>query len=495
MTKFTKTNEVIEGANRIPSKEAHIYVSILEDSSAIYLENSLDEEGAGKEVHWSKYQIKETDMRIKTATFSSPQYLDLTLGKHVVLIASIYHENFSGVILSCEFDEKNQIYNYQCQDWSRNYMMKASYQIVTCRMIHLLRLILVHNKVNKSSKLELTADELNKFSEVLSGLRPVDDYAQERWGSIVKYNPINEFYNLLIKEKPLIEIFRDLIYGCGAYIDLWFNDRGVLQVEPYQKDDFFNTGLHLLKPEAIDNKFKFDVTNILTGATVRNSEDKTDIGKQYWNETLVAFFGYINTTNSSKDVYVALGNTVADTTKSTSSNSTTASNPFKGRKIWINADNGSDSMKNQVANKLKSKGYTVHVGRTCSNCHYEDYSNVGKDYVYITMYNGFCAGTVQEAYSSSIQNKLKNKNVQLVIMFDTQGWTNPQGMKPYRYGDFTGYTAHRAWDDNFSSGDPTIKSVGSWFKNKGAIYCAYPNADGLVEQFEAGGYFKWKENK
>ena len=68
---------------------------------------------------FTKFQIKETDLRVKTATFSSPTYVDLTTGQYCILLLSPYHENFGGVILSVEYDEDNDLYNYQCQDWSR----------------------------------------------------------------------------------------------------------------------------------------------------------------------------------------------------------------------------------------------------------------------------------------------------------------------------------------------------------------------------------------
>ena len=48
----------------------------------------------------------------------------------------------------------------------------------------------------------------------------------------------------------------------------------------------------------------------------------------------------------------------------------------------------------------------------------------------------------------------------------------------------------RAWDDNFSSSDPSINNVSSWLKSNNAIYCANPTAEGIVNQFLAGGYFK-----
>ena len=167
-------------------------------------------------------------------------------------------------------------------------------------------------------------------------------------------------------------------------------------------------------------------------------------------------------------------------------------NPYgkKAKKVWINSDIGSDDMKNAVARLLRHNGWTVHVGETDSNAHYKDYFSVTKDYqAYITLYNGFCAGTVREAYSSYIQNTLNKKDVTLVIMWDTRNWVNPDGMGPYRYGDFTGYDAARAWDDNFSVYDPAIDDVAGWLKGHGAVYCAHPSADGLVTQFLTGGYF------
>ena len=78
------------------------------------------------------------------------------------------------------------------------------------------------------------------------------------------------------------------------------------------------------------------------------------------------------------------------------------------------------------------------------------------------------------------------------MIFDTRTWTDPKGMKPYRYGDFTGYNAGRAWDDNFSSSDPSIKNVMEWLKKNNAIWCASPSVDGVLEQFLAGGYLKYK---
>ena len=78
----------------------------------------------GIPVIYTKYDIKETDFRIKTASFTSPTFYDLTTGKYAVLIQSKYHENFGGILLDVEYDEDKGLYTYQCQDWSRQYISK-----------------------------------------------------------------------------------------------------------------------------------------------------------------------------------------------------------------------------------------------------------------------------------------------------------------------------------------------------------------------------------
>ncbi|WP_407424669.1 hypothetical protein, partial [Methanobrevibacter sp.] len=242
--------------------------------------------------------------------------------------------------------------------------------------------------------------------------------------------------------------------------------------------------------------FKVKVTDSETGKAVANSKVLLTLnGKSYVATTDKNGVASITTAAVSMGSYKVTmkhAGTIARYEPTTISEKVTVTYTGKARKVWINADNGSDAMKNAVANLLRKKGWTVHVGETGSNAHYTDYFKVTSDYqYYITLYNGFCAGTVREAYSSSIQNTLKSKGVQLVIMWDTQDWTNPQGMKPYRYGDFTGYNAARAWDDNFSVNDPSINNVAAWLKSNNAFYCASPTADGLVAQFLAGGYFEY----
>ena len=166
-------------------------------------------------------------------------------------------------------------------------------------------------------------------------------------------------------------------------------------------------------------------------------------------------------------------------------------NPFglPDKKVFIDADGGSDAMKWKLANALKDAGWEVLVGDTYSNAHYEDYYNVPENYVLVNIYNGFCAGTIRELASARIQNLLNSKNVVCVPVFETADWTNPQGMAPYRYGDFSGYSAGRAWDDYFSSDDPSISDVDQFLYSNNIKYCASPTVEGIMYQFMHGGYF------
>ena len=104
----------------VPTKIGKILVCHVQDlpNPNIYI---IRWKGA-PEFRYTKYNIKETDMRIKTATFTSPNYIDLTTGMYHVLISSPYHENFAGVILDVEYDKDTGLYNYQCQDYSRMYI-------------------------------------------------------------------------------------------------------------------------------------------------------------------------------------------------------------------------------------------------------------------------------------------------------------------------------------------------------------------------------------
>ena len=455
-----------------------------------------------KEILWSKYQIKESDFRVKTMSFTSPQYIDLTTGIYGVLISSPYHPNFSGVILSVDYDEDTKLYSYHCQDWSRFYQSKFEAIFSTQTIYHTLRYLITRGGLSGSKPHK--SKDLDKWRDMISGLKSIELFDQKALGNIVSGNPMKTKPHIIMRDKSFIDAIRDLTIGTMRYADVWFNDKGVIQIEPLSRNDWYNTGLVLSDDEFMNRKFKFDTTNAITRVIV--SGTKYSLGKAYSSEDLLgldlsAFFGSISAgLSSSNDTTVIKGNNKSTTnatanTNTSNSNASKNGNPFnnKSKKVWINADNGSDGMKSELIRLLENDGWYVHDGGTGSNTHYSDYWNVSSNYsVYVTVYNGFCAGTIREAYSSSIQNELKGKGVELVVVFDTREWTNPQGMKPYRYGDFSGYSASRAWDDNFSASNPAIHNVSDFFKSNNAKYCANPTASGIMAQFRAGGYFASK---
>ena len=171
-------------------------------------------------------------------------------------------------------------------------------------------------------------------------------------------------------------------------------------------------------------------------------------------------------------------------------------NPFGlyGKNVWIDADGGSDAIKWKIAEALKAEGWNVYVGDTDPNAHWEDYHNAKPGYVLINIYNGFCAGTMREMVTTSwIQNMLDTKHVVCVPIWDTELWT--EGMSPYRYGDFSGYSAKRAWDDDFSVIDPSIDDVDEFFRFYDVDYCAYNTVQGIIDQFLAGGYYRYHGEK
>ena len=103
-------------------------------------------------IPYTKYTIKETDFRVKTATFTTPQYLDLTTGQYYVLISSKYHENFAGIVLENEFDEETALYTYQCQDWTRKWINKFEGIYKNIQLYKLLRVMISNGVLTNKKK-------------------------------------------------------------------------------------------------------------------------------------------------------------------------------------------------------------------------------------------------------------------------------------------------------------------------------------------------------
>ena len=392
-------------------------------------------------IYWQKYQIKETDMRQKTATFTSNLNLDLTTGVYCVLISSAFHENFSGLILKKTFNENTGLYDYQCQDWSRQYQSKFELIANSVTVYRLMQILLTRGGITGKGK--VTSQMLKYHKDILSGLRPAYLYEPEIWENDKTSNPMKVKRTLIIRDTSYIDAIRDLIFGSGAYIDLYFNDNGVLQIKPFNKNDWLSGGLVLTTPELMKREFTFDTTNILTNVIVTGTDFNTGkllTSKELTGLNLSAFFGSltgsISTSNSSNDTNVTTSNKTT-TTKTTKKEGS-------GIHVYMNTDNigtvASDKkLMNDIAKLLRKRGYTVTVGGVGSMTHYNDITKVKKNGIYFTLYGGRCAGTLKEqCYSSHYHNILKKRNARMVVGFYQRKLTD--AFLP------------KAHDDNFSGG-------------------------------------------
>ena len=441
-----------------------------------------------KPIYWDKYQIKETDMRVKTATFTSPNKIDLTDGQYRVLITCKGHENFGGIIISDEYDEDTGLYNYQCQDFSRLYQSKFNLMAKNVKIYNLVRYLITQGGIPYNKK--ATKKQLKKYKKILSGLRPAHQYEQKYYGSTIKFNPMTQKISVKIKDKSWIQALRDVLYGTGAYIDIYFDIYGVLHVAPYHKKDLFNSGLHIAPREIASRKFKFDTTNIITGVVYEyNGKFGNYSSSQLVGMDLTAFFGNI------KDSVTSNTETKKKTNDKKSNNTvSTKDNPYgnKKKKIWIGADGGSGGFTQEICRLLEKAGWYVHYSGEGANVHYNDYFNVTSDYQILAIVdNGVCCTTIKEAYESSdCAPELKRKGVIPMFMFDSRDWHDPKKRGPNRYGNFKGTVVHTAYDD--PSGYCQVMKVDEFFRKHKAVYCASPTAKGMVDMFLKGGYYASK---
>lgn len=387
-------------------------------------------------IPFSKFQIKESDMRVKTASFTSNTYLDLTTGLYAIYIVSLYHENFAGVILSVD-DNDDGTYTYQCQDWSRLYQGNFSHCFSNTRVYDIIRYMLLRGY---AGDYPFDKTKYQKYKYMLSGLRPLAYYNNDWWGNSKKFNPMETKRNVIIEDKSYIQAIRDLVYGGGGYIDVFFANNGALQIKPYSYNEWITNGIYITTEELASRKWKFDTTNMITSVVVKNS-DSSKTGKTYSSSNLTGldlavFFGDLGTTISNPN--------------QTTTTKTTSSSKSKNVPVHMNMDIiGTKSQDNQLmsdlASLLKKKGYTVTKGARNPNAHYSEINKVKKNGIYFTIVGGLCAGTIKSLCNDAhFKNALKKKNAKMVI-----GHKEPNKTTKWRLINSLTWLP-RAHDDNFS---------------------------------------------
>lgn len=481
MTAITKTKEVNYDTNLIQN-QTMIFVCRKAHASQLLIDWEHKDL-----IYWTKYSIKESDMRQETASFTSPQYFDLTTGVYCVLISSPYHKNFGGIILSNEYDEDNGLYTYQCQDFSRVYQSKFELVTQNLTLHRILKYLLSRGGIPPSGTIK---DELKQaYSEELSGLRPAHQYEQKYYGASKNSNPMTEKLSIILKDKTFIEAIRDLVYGTGAYIDVYFDQYGVCHINPYHKDDL-KKGLVLSANTTTNRKFKFDTTNIITGTVVK-SEENLAVGGYYSstdmvNLDLTAFFGDLTASisNPNKNNKTTTSNGDKKSTTTTNTN-----NPYntKKKKIYISSDNingksSDNKFMQDVANKLKKQGWTTKIIGLGPNSHYyPNHAKSCKDGVWFCIFGGADAAVFKQCITNNAYtNALKKNNCRTVIGMHGGGDIR-KGGKYYKY-------LPRAHDDNYSPS--SFKGLSNPLSQltKGKVPIMYAsNAEQMVSKFLAGG--------
>lgn len=489
MSAIVKTNTTLFDVNHVDNNNTFIYVARKNNATDLWIDWKDK-----YQIHWEKYQIKETDMRQKTATFTSPTYLDLTTGQYCVLITSPFHEDFGGVIMKVEYDKKNQLYSYQCQDFSRNYQTKFELISNKIKLHRILQYLITRGGYSLKGK--ITNKTKKKYKKVLSGLRPAYQYDQEFYGSTIRFNPMTNIQKIIIRNQSVIEVIRNLVIGSGAYIDVYFDKYGIIHIEPYHKNDLFNTGLYLTTPEIAEAKYKFDTTNIITGVAVQ-STNKNKIGKVYsssslFNLDLSVFFGKQTTSISNPNQSTASTSTSNKTSKSASSKksntSKKTSNPYgtKKKEVWFSMDEaGSVSADNtflkNIAKELKKHGWKAHNMGRSREAHHRN-RNKAKNGIWWMIFNGVDPGTLRYANDQWFRTPLVNNNSRMVIGFHKNACDIRKGGKCYK-------RIGKAWDDHYSSRDTSIKYPADYLTRHGVPFMYTKGYDykTLVSKFVAGG--------
>lgn len=458
--------------------ESYIYVGYATKPTALYLADTFYKDRL--KIPFVKYQIKETDRRIKTASFTSSEYFDVTKGKLIVVISSKYHENFVGIILNCEYDEDNGVYTYNCQDWSRTYISTSYsfsknvtyYELIQARLI------------KYSGKYPIPESTLKEYSKVLSGLHPLSEYKQQPFKNIESFNPL-ESKPQLITDKSGIELIRDICFQEGACIDVYFNNNGILQIEPYTPEKWMGEGVYLTTSSLASYTLKADITNIITTVLVKQ-EDKLTFPRWYKSKELLG----IDLTA----IFGSVGTLIDNPNNSNQSNngvSTGAAGISTSTPIIVNCDNIHNKSKDRkmlqdIQATLQNIGYNVTIGGIGPNYHVSDLRKAPNGACLFTIVGGLCAGTFQDMGSTYYQNYMKNGNKKVVL-----GCLAP----PVKDDLNTLTWLPRAWDDNFSPGSfKGISNPGQYLKNHGINYVYGSSGTELGNAFAGGSTVNMNNN-
>lgn len=416
-----------------------------------------------EEIQFEDYMIRESDLRNRTAQFTTNRSYQLSEDSWAVKIVSNEHENFSGIILK-KSDAPLDLYTYECQDWNRLYMSKPNGDFkgkVRNIIIGLMDYVSLPNK-----------------TKGLLGYKKYD----MNTGSMV-FNPMKNKKEFTTKDKTVREVIEQLIYSQGSFIDLHYNDVGVMKFTPYKLNKWLKSVADFTINEIIEYKWDFNTTDIITAVEDNSRIYKFEnlLGKSDINEMI-----YLETSITEEN---------STATSKTSKTDTKTSNPYgtKNKEVWVNMDSHWGSTTDnkylkQVCKELKKLGWKVHNTGVGASTH----SKIkGKNGVWLTLYGGVDAGCLREAgLDTSYKTDLLNRKMRTVIGFmGRAGEKSKSGIgKGYKWYKKVG----KAHDDNYSAGDTSLKYPAGFL-----AFCGVPffhsvgnNPKQCAQLFNSGGESK-----
>ena len=404
-------NYTIPGPNR-GFMESHIYISeALADAAdksgytVLSADLSTFHEKKG-DIYFTNYEITETDPRVKTAKFTTPLYFDLTRGRQYAQITSPYHENFGGQILDVDYDKKTGLYTYQCQDGRRAYLSKRrttrTGETATTIYDSLESLLIVPAISTRGNiPAPLPQDLRENAKSLLSGLRPLEAYNLKFSPITVKRNAYAEKCPPMLSYDSTIDKIMNLAHYGSTPVDVYFDQKGVCQIEPIDLDKWLSQGIKLVHSDLVEYKYGFDITNVITGVSVKakNAAEFQDANYRYdeWTDLRFYFggnFGMIDPVTTTD------ANTIsAQQTTNTNPSTNNASGLMSGKKIF---DVGQDygivpHYRLTLINKLRAAGHTVNdMGVGPSRVQNNGLRSSSKGHIAIFVCNGICCGTHQD---------------------------------------------------------------------------------------------------
>lgn len=442
---------------------AHIYIKRWNYGGTFNWDNQW-------EIPFEDYSIDESDFRNKTAKITSPWLINNNQYSWAVKITNPHHETFTGIII--KRDEKpNKAYDYQCQDWNRLYMSKPK----------------VEMKATTHKIIKWVLNWANYGDKYQSGLLAKNKYEQSKYGSVISFNPMKNIKNISVKDKTVKEIIENLVYSQKPFIDIHYNNVGVMQFTPYHLDKWLKEVASFHYNECVDFSYSYNTTDIVTQVSTT---------KTFYN-----FQKLFNTKNNplANLIFEGVGleeenktnvNTTNKTNSKTSKTNNKTSNPYgtKKKEVWVNMDNcwgHSTDIKyiNAVCKELRRLGWKVHNLGAGSTIH-TDYNKASKckNGIWLTLDNGVdCEVLRHFGHDNWFKGMLVRNGSRAVIGLINNAGNIKKGGKYYKYLGM----AH----DGTGKGNPGLRYPAGYCADCGLpfFYSKGNNPKDCARIFNAGG--------